>query len=147
MTFIARLHLKKQDLVQFLEYFISGTSYFWTGYATFALCYSAFGWNWLPAKMLADLVGWTVNYVLQRYWVFNNPKLAKKEGVTAGKYALITALNLALDYAIIWTLNNMSISPYIGFFISAGFFTVWNYAWYRFWVFYVHKGGGAKEVI
>jgi hypothetical protein len=37
---------------------------------------------------------------------------------------------------MIWGLKSIGISPYVGFFISAGFFTAWNYLWYRFWVFY-----------
>jgi putative flippase GtrA len=140
-----RLRPTRADVVQFLQYFIGGTSYFWSGYATFALCYSGLNWNWLPAKMLADVVGWTVNYAIQRYWVFANPALAKQEGATVGKYSLLTIVNLGLDYLIIWGLNEIGISPYVGFFISAGFFTIWNYLWYRFWVFYTKRGGTAKE--
>lgn len=126
----------RHNIVQFLEYLVGGTVYFWSGYAVFAICYSGFGWNWLPAKMVADAIGWTLNYLVQRYWAFNNPGLKHHEARTAGKYALITACNFALDYAIIWSLNEIGISPYLGFFISAGFFTVWNYFWYRFWVFF-----------
>jgi putative flippase GtrA len=61
-----------------------------------------------------------------------------------GKYTALTLVNLALDYAIIWGLKQIGISPYIGFFLSAGFFTVWNYVWYRLWVFYA-KSRGVKE--
>lgn len=101
----------------------------------FAVGYSAMGWNWLPAKLLADAVGWTLNYVIQRYWAFKKPGLAHHEGSIIGKYGLLMAANFLLDYIIIWGLNVLGVSPYAGFFISAGFFTVWNYLWYRFWVF------------
>ncbi|HSX16800.1 MAG TPA: GtrA family protein [Patescibacteria group bacterium] len=144
MRITERFHMARADLIQFIEYMIGGTSYFWTGYGVFAACYSGFGWNWLPAKMLADAIGWTVNYFVQRYWAFNNPRLARHEGATVGKYAILTAVNFVLDYTIIWGLKRAGVSPYIGFFISAGFFTVWNFAWYRFWVFYA-KSRGAKE--
>jgi putative flippase GtrA len=127
--------LTRHNIVQFLEYLVGGTVYFWSGYGVFALCYSGFGWDWLPAKMLADLIGWTLNYVIQRYWAFNTPGLKRKEGAVAGKYLLLTATNFILDYLIIWGLKSVGVSPYVGFFISAGFFTVWNYFWYRFWVF------------
>lgn len=126
----------RRNIVQFLEYFIGGGVYFWSGYLVFALCYSGFHWNWLWAKIAADVVGWTLNYLVQRFWAFNNKNLKKHEAATAGKYALISIFNLGLDYLIIWGLNAIGISPYLGFFISAGFFTVWNYLWYRFWVFY-----------
>jgi putative flippase GtrA len=136
----------QRRIIQFAEYFVGGMAYFWSGYLVFAICYSGFHWNWLQAKLLADVVGWTLNYFIQRYWAFNDKSLNKHEAATISKYGIITAVNFALDYAIIWALNSIGISPYIGFFISAGFFTVWNYMWYRFWVFYGKRGGNAKEV-
>lgn len=133
-------------LIQFLEYMAGGVSYFWSGYAIFAICYSGLHWNWLPAKMLADVVGWTLNYVIQRYWAFASPALKYREGATMGRYAVLTLVDLGLDYLIIWSLQRVGITPYIGFFVSAGFFTAWNYLWYRFWVFYGKRSGDAKEV-
>jgi putative flippase GtrA len=129
----------RKDVIQFLEYLVGGTVYFWSGYLVFAICYSGFGWDWLPAKLMADVVGWTLNYLVQRYWAFANKSLKKHEGRTAGRYALITLVNLLLDYLIIWGLKSIGVSPYVGFFISAGFFTAWNYLWYRFWVFFVRQ--------
>lgn len=128
--------LSRHNIVQFLEYMVGGTIYFWSGYVVFALCYSAFSWDWLPAKLAADVVGWTLNYLVQRYWAFNNKDLKKHEARTAGRYILVSIGNLGLDYLIIWGLKSIGVSPYIGFFISAGFFTFWNYFWYRFWVFF-----------
>lgn len=133
---IAALRPTKRTVIQFLEYMVGGTVYFWSGYLVFALCYSGLHWNWLYAKLVADVVGWTLNYLVQRYWAFNNKSLRGHEGRTVSKYGLLSLCNLALDYGIIWGLQQIGISPYLGFFISAGFFTVWNYLWYRFWVFY-----------
>lgn len=141
--YMKRMHAQ---FIQFLEYLVGGFGYFWSGYAVFAVCYSGFGWNWFPAKMAADVVGWTVNYAVQRYWAFNSPALAGREAATLGRYGILTACNLFIDYLIIWALNDIGISPYVGFFVSAGFFTVWNYLWYRFWVFYGKRRGDAKEV-
>jgi len=129
----------RHNVIQFLEYMVGGTIYFWSGYLIFALGYSGLHWKWLPAKIAADIVGWTLNYLVQRYWAFNSKKLTRHEGRTAGKYSILTLINLGLDYAIIWGLTRVGVSPYIGFFISAGFFTVWNYLWYRFWVFFVNN--------
>lgn len=114
---------------------VGGTVYFWAGYIVFAVLYSGNGWDWLPAKIAADIVGWTLNYLIQRYWAFNSKKLAHHERQIAGKYLMLTLGNLLLDYLIIWGLKAIGVSPYVGFFISAGFFTIWNYLWYRFWVF------------
>jgi putative flippase GtrA len=141
-------HLKRavsrQDFVQFVKYFIGGTSYFWACYAIFATCYSGLHWAWWPAKMAGDAVGWTLNYLLQRYWAFTSKNLKKHEGAALAKYVLLTAFNFALDYAIVGSLKAVGVSPYIGFFVSAGFFTVWNYAWLRFWVF-LGKTSASKQ--
>ncbi|HSX00451.1 MAG TPA: GtrA family protein [Patescibacteria group bacterium] len=132
-------------MTQFLEYLVGGASYFWSGYIIFAICYSGLHWNWLEAKLLGDVVGWTLSYLIQRYWAFASPSLSHDEGSTVAKYTLLTVINLGIDYGIIWSLQSVGISPYIGFFISASFFAVWNYLWYRFWVFYGKSGGDAKE--
>jgi putative flippase GtrA len=153
MTFFARLGTGRRIVIQFLEYMVGGFVYFWVGYLVFAFCYTGLGWNWLAAKMVADIVGWTSNYLIQRYWAFNNPRLKNREAQTIGRFSLVTLSNLVIDYLIIWGLDSIGVSPYIGFFISAGFFTVWNYIWYRFFVFGFQKNpggktkGGAKEVI
>ena len=124
-----------RDVVQFVKYFIGGSVYFWSGYIVFAWGYSILHWTWWPAKMLADIVGWSLNYLAQRYWAFNSSSITYHEGVVARKYVLLTIFNIGLDYLIVGSLKAGGISPYIGLFISAGFFTVWNYIWYRFWVF------------
>ncbi|MBA3757293.1 GtrA family protein [Candidatus Saccharibacteria bacterium] len=126
---------KRRRVVQFVEYLISGGAYFWTGYAVFAFTWSYLGWSLWWAKLAANVVGWIVNFILQRYWVFRNPYLKDHMGQVGLRYGIITIVNFVLDYFIIYGLRLVGISPYIGNFISSGFFTVWNYLWYRFWVF------------
>lgn len=127
--------LTRKNVMQFVAYLVGGSVYFWSGYLVFAVGYSGLHWRWLPAKLLADVVGWTLNYLVQRHWAFASRSLEGHEGATVGRFTLVSAANLALDYLIIYGLNRVGVSPYLGFFISAGFFTVWNYFWYRFWVF------------
>jgi putative flippase GtrA len=112
---------------------VSGGLYFWSGYALFFVCDSIFGWSLWWAKLSANIFGWTVNFMLQRYWVFRNPKLAKSQSQVTFRYMVITLVNFVLDYFIVYGLT-----PYIGQFASAGFFTVWNYVWYKTWVFSTH---------
>src|SRR3989304_8986354 len=131
---IADAHRRKL-IIQFLEYMVGGGFYFWSGYAIFAICYSGLGWDWFPAKILADIIGFSLNFIIQRYWAFNDPRL-KHHGVRiSGRYILVTAINFIVDYAIVGGLNTLGITPYIGLFAAAAFFTAWNYLWYRFWVF------------
>ncbi len=125
----------KNETVRVVQYLISGGAYFWSGYLMFFALDRGLGLSLWWAKLLANITGWTINYVLQRYWVFNDPKLKDKNSEISIRYAIITLLNFGLDYLIVLGLKNNGISPYIGQFVSSGFFTIWNYLWYKFWVF------------
>jgi putative flippase GtrA len=126
---------KTRTLPQFLKYLAGGNVYFWSGYAVFALCYSVLGWGWLWAKIAADAIGWSLNYFVQRYWAFASDRLKLSEMQHVGRYLFIESIGFVLDYLIIWGLKAIGITPYIGFFISAGFFSVWSFLWYKYWVF------------
>ena len=129
---------QRRELVRIVEYLISGGLYFWTGYAVFFVADSLLGWSLFWAKMTANMVGWIVNYIVLRFWVFANPNLGKHKVDVTGRYIFITLVNFLLDYLIVFVLKQMGLSPYIGQFISAGFFTVWNYIWYKTFVFASH---------
>jgi putative flippase GtrA len=122
------------NVKQYLKYMAGGSLYFWSGYAVFAICYSVFHWNWFWAKVLADIIGWSLNYVVQRFWTFSDQHHLS-EMQHAGRYVFIESIGFVIDYAIIGLLNAIGITPYIGFFISSGFFTVWSWLWYKHWVF------------
>lgn len=127
--------INKIEVVRIARYLVSGGAYFWSGYLMFFALDKGLGLNLFWAKLLANITGWTINYVLQRYWVFNHAKLKNQNKQVSAKYAVVTVTNFGLDYLIVASLNRVGISPYIGQFISSGFFTVWNYAWYKLWVF------------
>jgi len=126
------------ELIQLVEYLISGGAYFWTGYLAFFVFDKGLHWTLWWAKITADVVGWMANYVLQRYWVFNNAKLAAHKVEVTDRYIFITLVDFVIDYIIVRYLKSIGISPYVGQFVSAGFFTGWNYVWYRWWVFPEH---------
>jgi putative flippase GtrA len=126
---------KHKRVIQFIEYMIGGGVFFFSGLAVFAILYSGFHIDWLIAKLIADAVGWTLNFFVQRYWAFNDPKLANKTLKTGKRYTIITIANFALDYAIVASMKAAGISPYIGMLTASLFFTLWNYLWYRFYVF------------
>src|SRR5215210_2050461 len=88
-------------LIQFIEYMISGGAYFWSGYALFAFLWSGLGWSLWWAKLSANIFGWSVNFLLQRFWVFRNPKLRGHESEVTIRYAFITLVDFALDYIIV----------------------------------------------
>ena len=122
-------------IVQIIEYLVSGGAYFWSGYALFAYLWSGLHWSLWWASITSNVFGWTINFLLQRYWVFKNPQLKKHLGQVTTRYIIITLVDFGLNYLILYTLKRVGITPYIGQFVAAGFFTFWNYAWYRWWVF------------
>ena len=126
---------QKREIVRIVEYLVSGGAYFWSGYLMFFALDKGLGLSLWWAKLLANITGWTVNYLLQRYWVFNNPNLKKQSTKITTRYAIITLVNFVLDFLIVAGLKKVGITPYIGQFISSGFFTIWNYFWYKLWVF------------
>lgn len=131
---------QKREVKRITEYMISGGAYFWSGYLVFFAIDKGLHGSFFWAKSVSTLTGWTVNYILQRYWVFRNPELKKHQTEVTGRYAVITIVDFILDYLIVFGLTKVSIrgfviNPYIGQFVSSGFFTVWNYLWYKYWVF------------
>src|SRR5437870_1792004 len=113
-----------KEITRFVEYLISGGAYFWSGYLLFAVLWSGLHCSLWWSKLTANVFGWIVNYLLQRYWVFNNSSLAKHKTEVTSRYIFITLVDFVLDYLIVRLLNTAGITPYIGQFVSAGFFTI-----------------------
>ncbi len=135
---------QKREAKRITEYMISGGAYFWSGYAMFFVL-DQLGASLWWAKLLANVAGWLVNYTLQRYWVFRNPRLAKHQTEVTNRYIVITLADFVIDYLIVAGLKSAGITPYLGQFVSSGFFTFWNYLWYKYWVFpekFAKKGKG-----
>src|SRR5579884_113150 len=92
---------KREKLAtQFAKYMAGGSLYFWSGYAVFAVCYSVFKWDWLPSKIMADAIGWTLNYLVQRLWAFSS-QVHLSEMQHAGRYLFIESIGFVMDYLII----------------------------------------------
>ena len=132
---------QRRLVIQFVEYMVSGGIYFWVGYGLLDYFYYALHWNLWWSTIVSNVVGWTVNYALQRYWVFKNSQLKAHQTQVTARYIFITLVDFVLNYLILYGLRGIGITPAIGQFISSAFFTVWNYLWYRFWVFPEHMAG------
>lgn len=124
----------KKLAIQFGEYMVTGGVWFWSGYVLIVLLEDPIGL--FAANFIGNAVGISLNFLLERYWVFRTKKPAKL-GVMAARYVVYTALNaFLLNYLILFSLERyVGLEPAIGQFIASGFFTVWNYFWYKMWVF------------
>lgn len=123
---------KKSELTRLVEYLVSGGAWFWSGYTIIALLNDIIPLFW--ANFIGNAVGLTINYLLNRFWVFASK--TQKTPASALRYALYTGINaFGLNYLILSFLRRNGIEPEIGQFIASAFFTVWNYFWYKHYVF------------
>ncbi len=119
---------KSKELKRFTEYFISGGVWFWSGYVLIVVLDNHIGL--FKANLIGNAVGISLNFLLERYWVFKTKNPAKI-AIASTRYVNAFLLN----YLILKVLSDHGIKPEIGQFIAAGFFTVWNYFWYKVYVF------------
>ncbi|MCA9333184.1 GtrA family protein [Candidatus Saccharibacteria bacterium] len=136
----------KKFIIQFTEYMIGGGAWFWVGYGAFAFMDKVLHIPFWPTKISSYIIGASVNFLLQRFWVFKQKNHTKKQlGDSAKRYYSLMFVNFVLDQAIVGGLRAVGITPYIGQFISSGFFTVWNWLWYSMWVFKKSKPSPRKQ--
>ncbi|MDZ7786344.1 MAG: GtrA family protein [Candidatus Saccharibacteria bacterium] len=127
---------QKRGIKRFGGYMVGGGAQFWSGYAAFALFDAVFGINFWWAKSLAYFIGVSVNYGLERFWVFKVKNITRKQIETsAGKFYTLMFVNFLLDLGIVGGLRQLGLTPYLGQFVSSGFFTVWNWVLFNLWVF------------
>jgi putative flippase GtrA len=70
---------------------------------------------------------------VQRYITFAGKKDTHNSG--GWRFVVLTIVNLFIGYLILRTLVKISVPLWLAQFFSAGFFTVWNWIWYKYWVF------------
>ena len=121
--------------MQFVFFNAGGISFFVVGYATFSLLYGVFHWSWLAAKIVGDSLGWICNFAIQYFVAFAEERQGRKPHVVAGKFTVVSLVNLAIDYLLVWLLKLAGVTPFIGLIIASQFFTVWKWFWYKYWVF------------
>src|ERR1700751_2031798 len=93
-------------VIQAVEYLVGGGAYFWSGYLLFAYLWSGLHWSLWWAKLAANIFGWTINCLLQRYWVFRNPPPKGKLAKVTGRSLFITAVDFVMDYFIVYGLRH-----------------------------------------
>ena len=124
----------KKLLTQVAEYLVAGGAWFWSGYIIIIVLDDIIPLFW--ANLIGNAVGITINFLLNKFWVFKTKKKKSDLLNTTRRYVVYTALNaFLLNYLILQGLRNIGIEPEFGQFIAAGFFTIWNFIWYKLWVF------------
>jgi putative flippase GtrA len=125
----------KKGAVQFAYYNLGGAVFFVSGYAVFALLYGLLHTNWLVAKVVSDMIGWLLNYAVQRYLAFGENSAGQSHMKLLKRLVPFSLVNIPIDYAIVGGLKWVGVSPFIGLIVSSLFFTVWKWLWYKYWIF------------
>ena len=127
---------KKQsrELTRIGEYMVGGGLWFWSGYVIIVYLNGRMPLFWV--NFIGNAVGITLNFLVERYWAFKASRPTTLF-VATKRYIVYTVLNaFLLNFFILALLKNqLGIQPKIGQFMAAGFFTIWNYFWYKTWVF------------
>lgn len=123
----------RRAITRFLWFNFGGVVFFVSGYVVFAVLYGVLHWHWLLAKVIADLVGWLLNYLVQHYKAFDGSAYGHHKILR--KYVPFSLLNVLIDYAIVAGLKGLGVTPLIGLWISSLFFTIWKWLGYKHWVF------------
>lgn len=130
-----RALLSRAGIAQFMRYNVGGIAFFAVGYGVFVLLYGVFSWKWWAAKIVADLLGWITNYLVQRFWAFRHESRDHKEHKLLVRFSTVSLMNVPLDYALVGLLKFIGVTPFIGLWLSSLFFTFWKFVLYKHYVF------------
>ncbi len=133
--------IKKQftfkNLIEFLKLQLAGNVLFWGTYLGYFVFEQWAGWAHLPALVTASLIAHVLFFIVDKEWVFNTDTGREKTVGEAMRFAIFMGLNFFINIGIITGLDVFfGITPYIGQFISAMFFTFWTWLGLKFWVFH-----------
>src|ERR1700740_598579 len=92
---------RRKLIVQFVEYMVSGGVYFCVGYGILDYLYYVLHWSLWWSTIISNVIGWTVNFILQRFWVFNNKSLKGHQTQVTRRYTFITLVDFVLNYFIL----------------------------------------------
>lgn len=123
-------------LVEFIKLNIAGNVLFWGTYFGFALFHGIFGWSELPALATASILAHGLFFIVDKKWVFVDKTGRRKTSGELIRFGVFMGLSYFLNIGIIFSLSEYAdVTPYIGQFIAAAFFALWNFIGLRWWVF------------
>ena len=124
--------------IQFIKLQLAGNILFWGTYLGYFVCDRFLKWPEFAALATASTIAHFLFFIADKEWVFADKTGRRKTGGEIVRFVIFMGFNYILNLAIIEALSlYFGLSPYIGQFIAAAFFTVWSYAGLKFWVFQV----------
>lgn len=142
-------------VVQFIKLQLAGNVLFWGTYIGFFIFDQVLNWPELIGLATASVIAHILFFIIDKEWVFADKSGRRKTSGEVARFIAFMGFNYFLNLGIIEGLSvYFDLSPYYGQFVAAAFFTLWNYAGLKFWVFQVpehhaitiKKTKGAKHV-
>jgi len=125
-----------ETAIEFVKLQLAGNILFWGTYIGYFLLFELAGWGYMEALVTASLASHLLFFIVNKEWVFEDETGKRKTSIEAIRFALFMGLNFFINIAIVTGLQQyLDISPYIGQFISAFFFTIWSFVGLKYWVF------------
>ncbi len=122
--------------VEFIKLWLAGNILFWGTYGGYFVLHELAGWSDIPALATASIIAHGLFFVVNKEWVFEEKGNRRKTSDEIRRFIIFMGINYFINLGIVAGLNTyFGITPYIGQFVAAGFFTVWNFIGLRFWVF------------
>lgn len=136
--------LSRIDKGLLFKYMSAGAVTTATDYAFFTLLFSIVNAGLLAATVGAYVAGLVVSYLLNRYWVFHKGGNRQSAATSLWRYATFLLVNLGITYVMLWALEHVGISPYLGKLIVGAFMFFWIYWGNIAFVFSGEKTGPIK---
>lgn len=124
--------------VEFVKLQLAGNVLFWGTLGGTFVFNSLLGWAELSSLVVASLIAHALFFIVDKQWVFADKKGRRKTNTEITRFVLFMGFNYFLNLAIIQALITYTpLNVYTSQFVSALFFTAWNFLGLRFWVFQV----------
>jgi len=126
-------HAGRAAWIQLLKFCIVGVSGYVVNLIVYSVLIRGFGVQYITASIVAFLVAWLNNFVLNRQWTF--PKGAASPVLQAIKYMLVSLVGLIVNLGILWALVSMGTDTLLAQAIAIFAVTPITFVLTRSWAF------------
>lgn len=133
-----KAHKKRwlKTFIEFIKVQIAGNVLFWVTYFSYFVYDEIASIPYPVSFIMATVTGNIVFFLVDRHWIYNAHNGKRKSSREIMRFIIFMTFNFFLNLFIIDQLKSQfDITPYIGQFIAAAFFTVWTFLGLHFWVF------------
>lgn len=122
--------------IEFVKSQVAGNILFGGTYLGYFLLHEMAKWPDASALATASIIAHALFFIANKEWVFDDKTGRRKTSSEIQRFVMFMGMNYFINLGIIIGLQTyFGITPYVGQFIAALFFTFWTFIGLRFWVF------------